>query len=61
MATLIKERHLMEWLTVSEVQSIIMEGHGSMQADMVLERELRVLHLTGNRKWSLSRWVWLEH
>ena len=34
------------WLTVSEVQSIItMAGHGSVQASMVLEKELRVLHL----------------
>ena len=34
-----KGKHLMEWLTVSEVQSIIiMVGHDGMQADMVLER-----------------------
>ena len=44
-------------LTVSEVQSIIiMLRHSSMQADMVLEKELKVeeLHfdLAGNRKWS---------
>ena len=37
--------------------SIIMVGHGGTQADVVLEKELRVekeLHLdpTGNRKWS---------
>ena len=25
-----------------------------MQTDMVLEKELRVLHLAGNRKWSVS-------
>ena len=36
----------MGWLTVSEAQSIIiMAGHGGMQADMVLEKDLRVLHL----------------
>ena len=29
-----------------------MVGYGSVQADMVLEMELRVLHLAGNRKWS---------
>ena len=34
----------MGWLTVSEVQStLIMVGHGGIQADMVLEKELRVL------------------
>ncbi|KAL6084023.1 hypothetical protein STEG23_029938 [Scotinomys teguina] len=33
------------WLTVSEVESIIIRAeHGGMQADMVLEKELRVLH-----------------
>ena len=36
----------MGWLTVSEVQFIIiMVGHGSVQADIVLEKELRVPHL----------------
>ena len=31
-----------------------MVGHDGMQADTVLEKELRVLHLdpAGNRKWS---------
>ena len=35
------------WLTISEVQSIlIIDGRrGSTQADMVLEKELRILHL----------------
>ena len=53
-----KGKHLTGWLVISEVYSIIiMGGHGGMQADMVLEKELRVekeLHLdfTGNRKWS---------
>ena len=31
---------------------IIMVGHGSVQADMVLENELRVLYFASNRKWS---------
>ena len=31
---------------------ITMVGHGGMQADMVLEKELKVLHLLNNRKWS---------
>ncbi|KAL6082402.1 hypothetical protein STEG23_014328, partial [Scotinomys teguina] len=39
-----KGNHFFGWLAVSEIQSIIiMEGHGIMQADLVLE--LRVLHL----------------
>ena len=29
----------------SEVQSIIMVGHGGIQADVVLKKELRTLHL----------------
>jgi hypothetical protein len=35
------------WLTGSEIQSIIPHGrkHGSIQAGMVLEKELRVLYL----------------
>ena len=39
MATLTKENIQLEcWLTVSEVQSIvIMVGHGGMQADMELD------------------------
>ena len=43
----------MSWggFTVSEVESIIiMEGYGSVQADTVLEKELRVLYLADNRK-----------
>ena len=32
------------------LSSVIMGGHGGMQADKVLEKELRFLHLTGNRK-----------
>jgi hypothetical protein len=42
MATLIKEKNSLVWLTVLEVQSISIMA-GSM-ADMVLE-ELRILHL----------------
>ena len=35
----------MGWLTVLEIWSIIiMVGHGYVQADMVLEKKLRVLH-----------------
>ena len=42
----IKEKHLIRWLTFSEASCIIiMVRHGGAQADMVLERELRVLHL----------------
>jgi hypothetical protein len=36
------------WITFAEVQSIIMlhgRKHGNVQADMVLGKELRVLHL----------------
>ena len=38
----------------SEVQSIIIKVEHGMQADMVLEKELRVLYLwsTGNRMWT---------
>ena len=44
MASLIKE--YINWGAYSsEVRSIIiMVGHGGIQADMVLEKELRVLH-----------------
>lgn len=35
---------------------------GSMQADMVLEKELRVLHLDSRAIGSgLYQWAWLEH
>ena len=38
-ATLIKEKHLIGWLTFSEVLSIIiMVQHGGIQADIVLEK-----------------------
>ena len=29
-------------------------GHGGGQADMVLEKELRELHLADNSRWSVS-------
>jgi len=49
--TLIKDEFSWDWLIVSEVQSIIILA-GSMvasrQADMMLEEELRVLHLDPN-------------
>lgn len=32
-------------IAASEVQFIIMVGHSGMQADLVMEQELRVLHL----------------
>ena len=39
----------------SEVRPvIIMVERDSMQADMVLEQELRVLHLAGNRKLTVT-------
>ena len=45
-----KGKHLLGFSTVSEIYFIIfMIGHGDMQADMVLVKELRVLYLTGNR------------
>ena len=50
-ATLIKEKTF-NWglLRVSEVYSIIiMAGHSSVQADMVLQKDLRVLHLDPQR------------
>ena len=47
----------------SEDQSIIsMMGYGSMQADMVLETGLRILHLDMQATISdLKQWAWLEH
>ena len=45
-ATLIGENIYLELACTSEVWPIIMVGgNGSMQADMVLEKELRVPHL----------------
>ena len=50
-ATLIKEN----WGSLFNIQFlIIMAGHGGMQAGMVLEKELRVLHLAGNRRGSVT-------
>ena len=45
----------------SEIQSItIMVEHGNMQAHMVLEKELRVLHLDPQATGSgLRHWEWL--
>ena len=49
-------KYLIGWLTVSEIYIIIFTaGHSSIQADVVLEKELRVekeqhLDSTGNRK-----------
>ena len=41
-----KGKHLIGVAYISEVESIItMVGHGSVQADMVLEKKPRVLHL----------------
>ena len=47
----------------SEVRFIIIVvGHGSVQADMVLEKELRVIYLDTQATGSeLRHWVWLEH
>ena len=47
----------------SEIQFIIiMVEHGNTQADMVLEKKLRVLHLEMQATGSdLGHWVWLEH
>ena len=47
-----KEKHLTRVAYSLEVQStiIIMVGHGSRQADIVLERQLRVLHLAGKQE-----------
>ena len=58
-ATLLKENIYLGWLTVSEVESIIvMVGYDGTQADLGLEKELRVLHLdllkTGSE---LSHWA----
>ena len=58
-----KGKHLLGLAYSSEVESIVIIGgkHGNMQADMVLEKELRVLHLdqqaTGRRQRDLD---WLE-
>jgi hypothetical protein len=35
--------------------------HGSMQADMVLEKELRVLYLNWQEAERERHWAWLEH
>jgi hypothetical protein len=43
-ATFIRTTFNWGWLTGSQVQSIIIKEHGSMQTGMVQE-ELRVLHL----------------
>ena len=42
----LKKEKAFSWMTYSsEVQSvIIMVGHGGVQADMVLEKALRILH-----------------
>ena len=58
-----KGKHLIGVAYSSEVWStIIMVGHGGMQADMVLEKELRILYLdpkvTGSE---LRHWKKLEH
>ena len=46
----------------SEVQSIIIVmGHGSMQADKMLGKELRVLHLVQATGSGLRHWAWLGH
>ena len=52
-----KGKHLLGWLTFSEVHSIvIMMRQSGMQAGMVLEKDLRFLTSwhAGNRKWSVS-------
>ena len=43
----LKRKHLMGLPYKSEVVSLVIRGrkHGGMLADMVLERQLRVLHL----------------
>ena len=46
----------------SEAQSIIiMVGHGGMLADILLERELRILHFEQATGSGLRHWVSLEH
>jgi hypothetical protein len=35
--------------------------HGGIRADVVLERELRVLYLIWHRAGRVSLWAWLEH
>ena len=51
------------WRTVSEGQSIIIEKHGSIQACMLLEEELRILHLDlkADRRLSVPYWAKLQH
>ena len=44
-ATFMRKMCNCEWLTVSEVDHHHGGKHGSIQADMVLEKELRVLHI----------------
>ena len=38
-----------------------MIGHGSVQAEVMLELELRTLHLAQVTGSDLSNWAWLEH
>jgi hypothetical protein len=60
-ASLIKDSIYWCWLTGSEVQSIIIRvgSHSSIQVGIVLEKELRVLHLfpKANRR-LVSRPIW---
>ena len=56
-ATLTKENISLCGFTVSEVQSlVIMVGYCSIQADVVLERQLRVLHIVQATGSGLSHW-----
>jgi hypothetical protein len=52
------------WLTVQSLLHYCHGGkHGSMQADMVLKKELRVLrlYLKAAEKVHVSHWILLEH
>lgn len=53
-----KRKHVIVVAYRSKIQSIaIMVERGSVQADMVLERELRVLHLAPAAGSGLKHWV----
>jgi hypothetical protein len=60
-ATLIKENISLK-LACSSVQGIKQSRkHGNVQADMVLERQLRVLHPDQQAAGRERHWAWLEH
>ena len=57
-----KGKHSIGWLTFSEIQFIFnMVRHGSVQVDMVLEKQLRIFHLVQAKEVFLASGRNLEH